>query len=395
MAVRGWRGALATAVGTAAGVGAAQLGLGYGLGIIVWPASGTPADGTAWAGSLTWSLWIAATSTVVGAICAARLGGDPSRPAVAEPGATDTPPVASSSAPPLWRAVLAVAGAIGSLITVVLVAVPARAATGADLPAPQATAAGYAVVGVMLGLLVAFWAMSVPAVARNVLGTAAWLWSLAVAAVVDDVVSGGGPVATQLGVWQLTSEAPRFWFRDHLYWPGAALTLGSALVIGALAARSAARQPGTLLVGTAVSGMAGPLLVSAGYLAVAPRLADVRAEQVSAYVVAPYAVIAGVAGSALVAALVQRSRVLAQHPAGPGRPDQPVVAGTVAEEPPAGDDTAGAGAEPAGGSGAEPAGDATEDSATEQSDGSTEQSDGSTDAVPSRGHRSRPGRRQR
>ncbi|ROT33576.1 hypothetical protein [Micromonospora sp. HM5-17] len=330
MAVRGWGGSLATAIGVAAGAGAAQLGLGYGLGIIAWLPSADAAGEAAWVASLTWSVWIAATSTVVGAICAARLGGV-SRPDPADPGAAATPDLAPAPAPLLWRAALAVAGAIGSLVTVVLVAVPARTVARTDL-SPQ-IAAGYAVVGVMTGLLAAFWAISSPAAARNVLGTLAWLWVLAGAVVVDDVVSGGGPATTQLGVWQLTSEAPRFWFRDHLYWPGALLALGSALVIGALAARAAARQPATR-VGAAVSGMAGPLLVAAGYVAVAPRLADIRAEQVSAQLVTAYAVIVGVAGSALVAAFAQRSWTRTQRSTASGRPTPAPVGEIPAAAPP-------------------------------------------------------------
>ncbi|MEE6258553.1 hypothetical protein [Plantactinospora sonchi] len=334
MAVRGWGGSLATAVGVAAGAGAAQLGLGYGLGIVAWLPSTDAVGEATWLASLTWAVWIAATSTVVGAICAVRLG----RPADAPYGAVDPTPASAAPATGLWRAALAVAAAIGGLVTVVLVSVPARTATRADDLSPQTVAAGYAVVGVLIGLLVAFWAISSPAVAGNILGTTVWLWVLAVVAVVDDVLSDGGPLAAQLGVWQLTTDGERFWFRDHLHWPAATLALGSALLIGALAARSAARRPATR-VGATISGMAGPALVAAGYFVVAPRLAEIRAEQVSAHLIAPYAVAAGVAGSALVAALAQRAEALAGTHT--GRPRTPAalpgpVTGTPEEsEPPA------------------------------------------------------------
>ncbi|MBE1486191.1 hypothetical protein [Plantactinospora soyae] len=324
MAARGWGGSVATAIGVAAGAGAAQLGLGYGLGIIAWLPSGDGTSEAAWVASLTWAAWIAATSTVAGAICAHRLSGaGRTRKSTAPSGgpATEPPPTLASG---LWRAVLAVSAAIGGLVTVVLVAVPARAAVRADTSSPQTVAAGYAVVGVMIGLLMAIWATSSPAVATNVLATVGWLWTLAVVAVIDGVLSGRGLASAQLGVWQLTSDSERFWFREYFYWPGAALSLGSALLIGMFAARAAARRPAAR-VGAAISGISGPLLVAVAYFFAAPRLVGIRPEQVSAHLMAPYAVVAGLAGSALVAALAQRAEARAQHAESQAPRPEPLV----------------------------------------------------------------------
>ncbi|MFB6391516.1 hypothetical protein [Polymorphospora lycopeni] len=309
MAVRGWGGPIATAVGSAAGAGAAQLGLGYGLGIITWlPATGAGGD-AGWVASLAWAAWIAATSTIIGAICAERL----STPVGERPADDDHVTLATT----LWRIAIAVAAAVGALVTVALVAVPARAATRADTFSPQTIAAGYAVVGVVGGLLVAIWALASRAVARNVVATVGWLWLLAVIAVVDGVLSGRGLTSAQLGVWQITNDSERFWIRDYFYWPGAALALGSALVIGVLAAWPSARLARTR-VGTAVSGGIGPLLVAAAYFLAAPRLAGIQAEQLSAHLLAPYAVIAGLAGSVLVTALAQRTESRNRAAAGSG-----------------------------------------------------------------------------
>jgi hypothetical protein len=300
MAVRGWGGSVATAIGAAAGAGAAQLGLAYGLGIIVWRPSAADASESAWVAGLAWALWIAATSTVAGAVCADRL-------ASPLPSAGDRVPPYSPAplSAVLGRTSLAVAGAIGALVTVALVAVPARAATRADTFSPQTVAAGYAVLGVLLGLVVAIWAISSRAVASNVIATVCWLWLLAVVAVIDGVLSGRGLTAAQLGVWQIANDGEFFWFRNF-YWPGAVLSLGSALVIGALAARSAARLSYTR-VGAAISGAGGPLLVAAAYFLAAPRLVGIQAEQLSAHLMAPYAVVAGITGSAVIAALAQRA----------------------------------------------------------------------------------------
>ncbi|WP_234038805.1 hypothetical protein [Micromonospora coerulea] len=292
MARRGWGGSVATAIGVAAGAGAAQLGFGYGLGIVNW----TPAEvGTveaAWVASLAWATWISATSVVAGAVCAQRLR---------DRGVDDQEPDGT-----LGKLTLAVAGAVGALITVLLVAVPARAARVPDTFSPQTVAAGYAAVGLLVGVVVATWALHSRAAATNLIATTAWLWLLAVVSVVDSVLAGRGLTSAQLGIWQISADSDRFWIRDYFYWPGALLAMGSAVVIGALAARRAARLP-QWRVGAAASGAAGPLLVAVAYLLAVPRLAAIAAEQVSAHLIAPYAVIAGFGGSVLVAALAQRA----------------------------------------------------------------------------------------
>ncbi|MFC0532863.1 hypothetical protein [Phytohabitans kaempferiae] len=291
MAVRGWGGSIATAIGIAAGASAAQLGLGYGLGIIAWLPSPNGGNEATWVASLAWATWIAATSTIIGAICADRISAS----------IVDSRDTLSTV---LSRGAITVAAAVGALATVALVAIPAREAARADTFTPQTIAAGYAAIGVIVGLLVALWAVASRAVAANVIATASWLWLLAVIAVIDGVATGRGLASAQLGVWQITSDADRFWFRN-IYLPGAALTLGSALVIGALAAWPAAKRLDGR-VGTAVSGGVGPLLVAGAYFLAAPTLVGIRAEQLSAHLLAPYAVIAGLAGSVLVTAINQR-----------------------------------------------------------------------------------------
>ncbi|MFJ8581417.1 hypothetical protein [Micromonospora sp. NPDC093277] len=290
MARRGWGVSITAALGVAAGTGAAQLGFGYGLGIINWMPAGAARVEAAWVASLAWATWISATSVVAGAICAHRLRGGDGQ----EPGGS------------LRKLGLAVGATVGALITVLLVAVPARAARVPDTSGPQSVAAGYAAMGLLIGLLLAMWAMHTRAVATNLIATTGWLWLLAVVSVVDGVLSGRGLTTAQLGIWQISADSESFWIRDYFYWPGALLALGSALLIGVLAARRTARLP-EQRVGTAASGAAGPLLVALAYLLAVPRLAAIEAEQLSAHLIAPYAVIAGLGGSVLVAALAQRA----------------------------------------------------------------------------------------
>lgn len=286
MAERGWAAQIGTAAGVAAGVGAAQLGLGYGLGVLVWPVTAT-ADDSVWLGSLGWSTWIAASATVSGAVIAARPGPWRGGP---------------------WRWALAASAAVGAVVTVALIAFPARAAVRPDTFSPQTIAAGYAVVGILLGFVITYWAVASRPVAANLVATAVWLWALAVAAVAVDLL-GHRATATYLTSWQFADPGGDARY-GAIAWPSAGLTLLSALVVGAVAAVPAVRR-GDLGIGAAASGAVGPLLVAGSFLALAPQLTGAAGPIGSAYLIAPYAVLAGLGGSALTVAIGRR---LAERP---------------------------------------------------------------------------------
>ncbi|MEU7802910.1 hypothetical protein AB0J14_05620 [Micromonospora arborensis] len=329
MARQGWGVSIATAIGVAAGAGAAQLGFGYGLGVITWTPTDAGATDTAWADGLAWATWLAASSTVLGAVCAQRLhqrnASTPAEPQVEEGPDSATSPeqpaqgghttgteaTVTHSAPHdrgglLRRVALALGAGIGGLVTVLLIAVPARVATGADTGAPQRTAAVQATLGILIGVLVAIWALRSRVAAINVTATAAWLWLLAVVSVIDGVRVGRGLTGAQLGTWQLDPDHQRYWISDQLYWPGALLALVPALLIGALAARRAARSAGHRA-GVAASGAAGPVLVALAYLTTLPHWSTLGPAQLSTQLIAPYAVLAGIGGSVLAAVLAERA----------------------------------------------------------------------------------------
>jgi len=272
-----------------AGFGAAQMGLGYGLGIIAWVTPGAPVgtatDEGVWVSSLAWAAWAAATSVIAGALCADRLSVSVESGRWARIG---------------WRTATAFAAAIGALITVPLVAVPARAAQLSTNFAPHLLAGAYAVTGVVIGLVASLAALASRTVAANVIASACWLWLLGVVAVTDGVATGRGLTAAQLGVWRFTNDGPTW---RSFYIPGALLMLFAALLIGGLAAWPGARR-GDNRVGVAISGAIGPLLVAGAYFLATPAFGTAPDEQVSAYLTAPYTVIAGLAGSILVAAVV-------------------------------------------------------------------------------------------
>ena len=170
---------------------------------------------------------------------------------------------------------------------------------------PQLIAAGYAVVGIIVGIAIAVCALVARAAAANVLITASWLWVLAIATVIDGVLVGRGLGTAPLGVWPFGDDT---YFRSTWSLPGALLMLGVALVIGVGAAWRAARR-GDSRIGTSLSGALGPLLVAIAYFLTVPRLVGLDDPQFSAYLLAPYALIAGLTGSVLfVAALASRER---------------------------------------------------------------------------------------
>lgn len=298
MAEKGLTTQAGIAAGIAAGVGAAQLGLGYGLGVIAWPVTATEPDST-WLGSLGWAAWITASATVFGAVIAGRLRSEiPSRWRA------------------LWRFVLSLASALGGLVSLILVALPARSAVRDGTLSPQLVAGGYALAGLVVGLIVAFWAVSSTPVASNLIGTALWLWALAIAAVVAELVTGRD-FATYLASWQFTESVNPVSY-GGIYWPSALMTLAAAFAIGVLAASPAALRRDVGL-GTAISGAVGPLLVAFSFLALAPQLTQTLGPLQSAYLIAPYAVIAGLGGSALTVAIAKSRPV--KEPAEPREPE--------------------------------------------------------------------------
>jgi hypothetical protein len=308
MAGRGWIASIAVSVGVAAGATAAQFGLGYGLGVISWvPGRGeTATTDSAWLSGLAWTTWIAAIATVLGAVVADRrsageIGAAPPR-SLGVDGPVAPPGILATAA---WRALLALAAAVGATVAVALVLVPAHAAVRPGTSTPELNAAGYAIVGVLFGVAVAICALAGRAAATNVVWTAGLIWLLAVAAVADGGLNGHRP-SVSLAVWPFGGST---FFRQTWSLESAALMLGTALAIGAGAAWLAARRADSRI-GIALSGALGPLTVTGAYLLTLPRLVGVdedAAAQVSAALIAPYAVIAGLAGSVLlVAAMASR-----------------------------------------------------------------------------------------
>jgi hypothetical protein len=301
MAARSWASSITTAIGVSAGAAAAQLGLGYGLGIIAWIPKSEESSHDIWVNSLTWVAWLAATSTVVGALCADRLS------PLNVPVSRGVETAGAKAVTIAWRVVVALAAAVGALITVPLVAVPARTPLP-DNPVPYFTTAGYAVAGVIVGLIVAIAALSARPIATNVIATTAWLWTLAVVAVVDGVRAGSGFGTAQLGTWQFADAS---WTPEIVNLPPAALMLSIAFLFGFLAAFPAGRR-GDNRIGVGISGAVGPALVAVSHLLATPNMTDW--EPWSVFMIAPYAVLAGLVGSVIVALIGPKGAVRKERP---------------------------------------------------------------------------------
>jgi hypothetical protein len=300
MAKLGWLGSVGLAIGAGAGAAAAQFGLGYGFAVIAWsPSAGTTVTSDRiWLTSLAWTLWIAATSTVIGAVAADRrsageIGAAPPR------GAERAQPSVMATA--IWRALLSVAASVGALLSVALVLPPAHNATRADTTSPHLIAAGYAIVGIVIGIVLAVCALSARAAALNVVIISIWLWLLAAASVVVGVARGKGYGTAVLEGWPL-GDSSYFWHNFSI--DLTVLMLGTALIVGVASAWPATRRQENR-VGVVLSGGAGPLLVAAAYVLTAPALVGISGNtQASTSVIALCAVIAGLAGSGLLVAAI-------------------------------------------------------------------------------------------
>jgi len=304
MAKHGWIGSIGLSVGISAAAAATQFGLGYGLGIISWaPGGSKEISDNAWLASLAWTTFIAATSTVVGAVYADRHSAASAPSRTTESGRLVPPGALAIAA---WRTLLAFCAAVGALVSVVLVLIPAQSATTSGGPSPHLVAAGYAVVGVVLGVVIGAFALASRAAATNVLTTSAVLWVFAVIAVIyahrpGQTPSPEGAQGLALGAWPF---GPGTYFKATWSVEGTALMFGTSLIIGAAAAFWAGRRADSR-VGLALSGAVGPLMTATAYLFSTPRLVgiDAASPQLSGYLVAPYAVIAGLVGSMLAVAV--------------------------------------------------------------------------------------------
>ncbi|MFI5839882.1 hypothetical protein ACIA8K_09245 [Catenuloplanes sp. NPDC051500] len=299
MAIRTWGRVLLTSLGVSLLVGAGQLGIAYGFGLVRFGRTFTNGLESQWSAQLTWVTWCAIAAAVTGALAAERaahrLGHDGGLP---------------------MRAGIVIVSAAGAA-TVALITMPAaRTAQLAD-GADPVTAVGFAaLLGAAAGLPLAALVLWQRAYAWALISVTAATWLLAI----GSAVPAFGPV--RLGVLDPAALSTGLVQRlAVVVMPSLALIAGAA--VGTIAGRL---QHHPVIVAT--SGLLGPAPLTAAYLIAGPGAPS------DAYQAAPFwgslvAVAAGALGSML-ATIIPRSP-------NPPDPDQepPGVRGERAD-PPAG-----------------------------------------------------------
>jgi len=321
MSMRVWVKPLGTTLGVAAAAAAAQLGIAYGIAILLWAKDFNDPGQGAWAANLTWVCWLAATSVVLGVVIGPR--------------------VASAGLPRSLVAQFAtvVTAAVGALVTVPLVGIPARYAVAAGDDSPATTAIRIALVGVLLGAVVAVGVLLGRPLEWNTLATTGLLWLLALGSVLVSLGRGEPPDTARLAVWNFADQPG--WFAVIAPMLTGALLLGVGLAL-------LAKREGHNRVAVAVCGAPGPLVVAVAYLVAGPGSRPETGEQFLPYLAAPYAVLTGLLGSLLVAAI---ERPEPEDEATESEPATPVAAigpGPAASDDVDSDDAGSAGAEPIG-----------------------------------------------
>jgi hypothetical protein len=251
-----------------------------------------------WMAQLAWVAWITMTSAVAGAMAGRR--------ALPQDAGAGT------------RIVAAASSALGAAVVVPLTLEPARTAQ-IDGVRPVFIIAVCAALGVAAGIFAAYAALS-RAVARwDLTAVGVGVWVLAIVSVIPSLDPSEPLPSIRLGVIDASFLSDSVTRRTALFtMPALALICGIAVAVSA-------RRHAMSTVAVALSGLAGPALLTLAYLIAGPGSGDQR-YQVVPYWAAMTAAGAGVLGSVLVA-VVSRGPGVPADGRGPARtkptPDRP------------------------------------------------------------------------
>jgi hypothetical protein len=237
MAISSWARTLGTALAGGLVAGAAQLGIAYGLGILRWDVD-LPED--VWHWQLTWLALLASMAVVAGA----TLGRWQARRAW-QPTGLPT------------RLAVTLSAAVGAAVMIPLTLHPAHGAHLSEPGDPALTAVMTTGAGLVLGVLAAVAALSVPSVAGNVVATVTWLWLAALGSAVWTIGRGGAWGWARPGLLPASGA-----------WIPVVLLAIPALI--ALAVATVVRFGGGTRLHVAFAGVAGPGLLAAAYVIGAP-----------------------------------------------------------------------------------------------------------------------------
>jgi hypothetical protein len=281
MAFRSWLKLLAATTTAAAVVGAGQLGIAYGLGMVRLDQTLELTQRDQWTAQLAWVAWITMTAAAIGAVVATALRPRWSPRPVSAGGALG----------------MGLAAGLGALAVLPLTMQPARSAQVAGVQ-PVLVIGICAGLGAAIGIFAGF-AAAARAVARWSLSTlTVAVWFVALLSIAPSLLPGHTQEPARLGVLEgaLIPDAATE-YTQFVTMPVIALVAG--LIIGWTAR---GRNMPTLTV--ALSGLAGPALLTVAYLIAGPGSAG--GFHLDPYWGAMTAAGAGVLGSVL-AAIVRSS----------------------------------------------------------------------------------------
>ncbi len=291
MAVRTWANTLGVTVGTGLLAGAGQLGIGYGLGVVRWDRD-FPTRGP-WHAQLTWVAFFAIVAVVAGGYAGAWQARR-----------------ARQAATIGLRVAVALTAAVGALVVLPLVVRPAAASHPPEGGDPRIAATLTVVAGLLVGVVAAFAALSVPAVSGSIVATVLWLWIIALISAASTLGGGASWASARLGL--LPAEG--VWVPVTLLVPAVLIALGVAAI---------ARFGGSDARAVGASGVAGPAVVGLAYLIAGPG----GGSDGTAYRTALLAIAAGVVVSAAVAMARRRPARPAPAAAPAGPTDETTAAG--------------------------------------------------------------------
>jgi len=291
--VRFWLRVFAVAFSTAALLGAAQLGLAYGLSAFRFDRSFSGAEND-WNIQLTWIVWFAMCAVVGGAAFAMSHGKLLARRVGVTGRHTDGAGVT-------LRLIASAGAGIGAVLAMIpLTVYPAITAKIPPLDAGITMALNVGTALIIATALACVTAGNRPLSTSMMVFTIV-AWILAVVSALNTLPLMGrlynDPV--RLGVLDIGAlqPAPRAWFTMPVL----------AFVLGAIIALvSRARRHSRVL--TAAAGATGPLLIALAYLMGGPGLSRVLTNQAEAYLGAMIAVVVGLVPSMLVAMLPPRKK---------------------------------------------------------------------------------------
>ncbi|MFI5890594.1 hypothetical protein ACIA5D_10815 [Actinoplanes sp. NPDC051513] len=264
---------LGVTLGVAALAGASQLGLAYGLGIVGLTRTLDITMRDHWTAQLAWVAWFAMTAAVAGGMAGRQYL-----------------PKGSGAG---TRLVSAVAAAIGAGVVVPLTMQPARNTHVAGVQ-PVVVIGICAALGAAAGIFAAYAALSRWVARWSFATVGIAVWVIAVVSVAPSMAPGKTLPSVRLGVLDpefLSAEATR---RTALF------TMPALALISGIAMGWASRRRGLSTLNIALSGLAGPALLTVAYLIAGPGTDQY---QTVPYWAAMTAAGAGVLGSVLAAIL--------------------------------------------------------------------------------------------